>query len=184
MTAIFSCSVYVACVIYLKEVYKLYQAPFLVLYHGEKDLDSGCSLLSRGLKALLWGTSCFWARTHKRWTHVQYMLLILSFCHSKWQFHHLYQRQTHLISCCSVSKRNSLKRSPFSLSLSVSAVDFGSVGALPVFLLAPAARGCSAPNVSLLCHFTAHPSQMLRQTQGAGRVAMCVWKCFNTHAQF
>lgn len=32
------------------------------------------------------------------------MTLILSFCHSKWQFHHLYQRQTHLISCCSMSK--------------------------------------------------------------------------------
>lgn len=42
------------------------------------------------------------------------MMLILSFCHSKWQFHHLYQRQTHLISCCSMSKSNSLKRSLFS----------------------------------------------------------------------
>lgn len=42
------------------------------------------------------------------------MMLILSFCHSKWQFHHLYQRQTHLISCCSMSKCNSLKRSLFS----------------------------------------------------------------------
>lgn len=42
------------------------------------------------------------------------MMLILSFCHSKWQFHHLYQRQTHLISCCSMSKCNSLKHSLFS----------------------------------------------------------------------
>ncbi len=79
---------------------------------------------------------------------------------------------------------NSLKRSLFSLSLSDSAVDYGSVCSLPVCLSAPAARGCSAPNVSLLCHFTPHPSQLLRQTQGVGRVAMCVWKCFNSHAQF
>lgn len=89
---------------------------------------------------------------------------------------------SHLLLLCVQS--NSLKRFLIFLSLSDSAVDCGSVCSLPVCLSAPAARGCSAPNVSLLCHFTPHPSQLLRQTQGVGRVAMCVWKCFNSHAQF
>lgn len=86
----------------------------MCFYHGEKTLTVDVPFSVGGPRHC--SEECLVSEhAHMRIIHVQNMTLILSFCHSKWQFHHLYQRQTHLISCCSMSKRNSLKRFLFSL---------------------------------------------------------------------